>query len=275
MKRNLLALLLTASLCSVPVSAFAEEQSEPLQITTMSLDEIAYIRTISSDELTDAIGKELYKLGVRSLDKYLMVNYEELGTDNFKLGVKCVIEDQEVLLATGLYDNGSWTLLDIRGIEDGAYYYVADPENYTDEEICVQEYAGPTGEAASTPSITLSENSMSLSLEFGELLDANPNGGSDGNTLVIKAKISPSYSNKATVDQNYHNIIDLVKNQNCDNYSAIDYWAVADMTDGSEGKVISFLVSSSVIKGIKEGNIVATTLDQYLNDLWILPSLNN
>lgn len=110
-------------------------------------------------------------------------------------------------------------------------------------------------------------------LKYGKLLEANPNGGTDGNTLVIKAKIEPNLTNDLTISQNYHNIIDLVTKQGCDSFDSIDYWAVADMADGSEDKVISFLVNSDCIKGIKDETIVATTLDQYLEDLWILPSL--
>lgn len=111
------------------------------------------------------------------------------------------------------------------------------------------------------------------SLKYGKLLDANPNGGADGNTLVIKAKIESNLTNDLTISQNYHNIIDLVLKQDCDTFDSIDYWAVADMADGSEGKVISFLVNSDCINGIKNETIVATTLDQHLQDLWILPSL--
>ena len=116
------------------------------------------------------------------------------------------------------------------------------------------------------------EKRTPTSVEFGTLLDANSDGG-EGNTLVVKVKIEANLTNKMTISQNYHNIIDIVKNQKCDTYDAIDYWAVADMTDGTEGKVISFLVSKNVIDGIKAGNIVATTLEDNLNDLWILPSL--
>lgn len=111
------------------------------------------------------------------------------------------------------------------------------------------------------------------SVKFGTLLDVNPDGGGEGNTLVIKVKIEPNLTNEMTISQNYHNVIDIVKDQKCDSYDSIDYWAVADMTDGSEGKVISFTLDKSVINGIKEGNIVATTLKDYLTDLWILPSL--
>mgnify|MGYP007023499017 CR=1 FL=1 len=40
-------------------------------------------------------------------------------------------------------------------------------------------------------------------IPFGTLLDANPHGGQNGNTLVIKAKITHLLSNKRTIEQNF------------------------------------------------------------------------
>lgn len=108
-------------------------------------------------------------------------------------------------------------------------------------------------------------------IEFGDLLDLVDNG----TTVVVKAKISPSYSNKSTIDQNYFNIEELVQKHGFNKYEEIQYWAVADMTDGSESKVISFTVPKSTIAGLAEGKIPANRLgeDGYVTDLWILPSL--
>ena len=74
-------------------------------------------------------------------------------------------------------------------------------------------------------------------LKFGTIQDANPDGGVDGTTLVIKAKIESLLSNELTIKQNYHNVADIVQNQNGTDFECIDYWAVADMRDGSESKV--------------------------------------
>ena len=103
----------------------------------------------------------------------------------------------------------------------------------------------------------------------GEVLDVN----FYENQIIIKTKIKPSYNNEATIHQNYFNIEDLIKNQGCDKYDVIQYWAVADMTDGSESKVIAFDVPSSAISGIKNGTIVANQLGDYVDNLYILPSL--
>ncbi|MCR5403951.1 MAG: hypothetical protein K6E91_09085 [Butyrivibrio sp.] len=108
-----------------------------------------------------------------------------------------------------------------------------------------------------------------FSLRFGDLRDTTINGTS----LIIKAKISPSYSKEATIDQNYYSVCDIIKNQGGDKYDSIQYWAVADMTDGSEGKVISFTVPKQIIDRVVSGEIVDNKLGDYLEDLWILPSL--
>lgn len=107
------------------------------------------------------------------------------------------------------------------------------------------------------------------SLKYGELLDVNENDG----VLVVKAKIEPSYNNKATIDQNYFNVDDLIQSQGCDKFDEIQYWAVADMTDGSEQKVISFTVDKALIDQIAGGNFPANTMGDYVTDLWIHQSL--
>lgn len=111
------------------------------------------------------------------------------------------------------------------------------------------------------------------SLIFGELLNANPNGGVDGKTLVIKAKINSQLTNNMTISQNYHNVEDIIKNQGGDKFNCIDYWAVADMNDGSEQKVVAFTVNSTMIKNVANGNIVATQFGDYVDDLFIHQSL--
>lgn len=95
----------------------------------------------------------------------------------------------------------------------------------------------------------------------------------DGKTLVIKAKIKPSYSNKTTISQNYFNVADIIKNQGANSFETIDYWAVADMTDGSEEKVVSFTLDSYTIQNIYDGNIVDNLIGEYATDLWVHQSL--
>lgn len=113
------------------------------------------------------------------------------------------------------------------------------------------------------------DEAAGYSLKYGELLDVNENDG----VLVVKAKIEPSYKNKATIDQNYFNVDDLIRSQGCDKFDEIQYWAVADMTDGSEQKVISFTVDKALIDQIAGGDFPANTMGDYVTDLWIHQSL--
>lgn len=122
--------------------------------------------------------------------------------------------------------------------------------------------------SSSSPSSSASSY-VSISLRHGKLLDKKTMGTS----LIIKAKIEPSYNNKATVNQNYYNIENIIKNQGGSKFKEIQYWAVADMTNGSEQKVISFTVPEDVIKKIANGQIVANQMGKYVDDLFIHASL--
>ena len=109
----------------------------------------------------------------------------------------------------------------------------------------------------------------SFNLLYGDLLDVNTNG----TKVIIKAKIKSSYSNEATVDQNYYNVCDIIRNQGGDKYDEIQYWAVADMMDGSESKVVAFTVPKNVIDTIATNDFPDNKLGDYVDDLFILPSL--
>lgn len=88
-------------------------------------------------------------------------------------------------------------------------------------------------------------------------------------------------SNKQTINQNYENIekivrSDMFKEYYHDTIKSIDYWAVADMSNGSEGKVIAFIVSDNMIENILTNDYFYTSsYEDYVQDLWIHPSLNN
>ncbi|EGO86270.1 hypothetical protein G8S49_11065 [Clostridium botulinum C] len=106
---------------------------------------------------------------------------------------------------------------------------------------------------------------------FGQILEAIKLG----KKLTIKFKISPSYNNKTTIHQNGFNMEDLILNQGADKFDSIDYWAVADMQDGSESKVISFTLDKNLIDSIKNRNTVGNQIVDKAKDVWILPSLKN
>lgn len=126
----------------------------------------------------------------------------------------------------------------------------------------------PSGEVEQQP-----DEASGPSVKYGELLELNDNRETNG-AVVVKAKITPSSTNDLTVAQNYHNVVDLIVNQgfaDCE----LQYWAVADMSDGSEGKVISFTVPADIVEKVASGDVVATQLPDLVTDLWILPSLSN
>jgi len=115
-------------------------------------------------------------------------------------------------------------------------------------------------------------DTQSFNLRYGTLLESHSD---DNGVLVVKAKISPSYSNRTTINQNGYNVGDLIKNQGADKFNEIQYWAVADMTDGSESKVISFTLNKDLIAKIKEGSLVDNKIVDNAQDVWILPSLRS
>lgn len=115
--------------------------------------------------------------------------------------------------------------------------------------------------------------SKHYAVKYGTLLDANPEGGSDGKTLVIKAKITGSATNDLTVKQNYFNVADIIHNQGGNEFNCIDYWAVADMTSGSEEKVVAFTISKDVIDMVYANQIADNQIGEYADDLYIHSSL--
>ena len=111
-----------------------------------------------------------------------------------------------------------------------------------------------------------------LKLQFGELLSVTYGG--DG-VIVVKSKIQSQLSNRMTIQQNYHSVEDLILNHGFDTCQELQYWAVADMRDGSESKVISFTLDKDLITAVASKHVVAIQLGDYVSDLWILPSLQN
>ncbi|MCM1335852.1 MAG: hypothetical protein NC084_13620 [Bacteroides sp.] len=117
-------------------------------------------------------------------------------------------------------------------------------------------------------SSTVSEPSE-YKILFGDLLEKTE----IGTNLTIKVKITSALTKKSTVEQNYFNIEDIVKNQGGNKFKFIDYWAVADMIDGSEQKVVSFTVSEDVINKLYNEQITGLRLGDYVDDLYIHPGL--
>lgn len=110
-----------------------------------------------------------------------------------------------------------------------------------------------------------------LKLAHGDLLGVNQNG----RTVVIKAKIKSSATKEMTINQNYFSVDELIRNHGFNTCDELQYWAVADMQDGSESKVIQFTLTKDVIDKIYAGSILSNQVGDHVTDLWILPSLQN
>ncbi|NMF06578.1 hypothetical protein ACUH7Y_25450 [Clostridium beijerinckii] len=109
----------------------------------------------------------------------------------------------------------------------------------------------------------------SYKAKFGQILEANQLN----NKLTIKFKITPAATNKQTIDQNGFNVEDLITNQGCDQFDTINYWAVADMADGSESKVISYTINKDIIQQIKNKKLFGQQIFNKAENVWILPTL--
>lgn len=144
-------------------------------------------------------------------------------------------------------------------------------------EIITEE---PTTEIIITEAIPIVEEpteqkNNEYKIKYGEFISAIKNNIDGKSVIVIKAKIEKELTNKKTINQNYFNVEDLIINQGCDQYDEIQYWAIADMADGSEGKVISFTIGKDIIQSIANRNFPVNILGDYASELWILPSLQN
>lgn len=125
-------------------------------------------------------------------------------------------------------------------------------------------------ESSTSTTETTTESTTDSGVLHGKLLSVIDD--EDG-LAVVKVKISKSYSKSSTIAQNYFNVSDLIKNRGFDKYNKIQYWAVADMNDGSEQKVISFTLDEDTIQAIANNEIVDNQVGDYSDDLWIHPSL--
>ncbi len=141
-------------------------------------------------------------------------------------------------------------------------------ELYIDDVLTMQNVtAMPTPQPTTTPSPR--PTSTPKMAKYGELLHVTTLDG----ICVVKYKVTSQLTKKLTVRQNYENLIGHVIDNDCSQYKEIQYWAVADMRDGSEAKIISFTVPDWLIAEIATGSILAHDLPDNLTDLWIHPSL--
>lgn len=108
-----------------------------------------------------------------------------------------------------------------------------------------------------------------IELSRGQLLDVTITGS----TIVLKAKITPNITNKLTIQGCYFDIYEAIQKYGLDQYDELQYWAVADMTDGSESKVISFALPHDVLMKVASEEVLENQLSNIASDVWISPAL--
>lgn len=206
---------------------------------------------------------------------YVGAVYDDLGNRAIYL----FNDSGYMLMASYDYDSHTGITCDHRKRN---YFYVSESENeYTFDTLNAAEtrffelVSEPLTAHDSTYGVSVAtaprDTDAYIILLHGDRLSAIE--VDDSKTLIVKAKIKPSYSNTATINQNYYNIEDLILNQGCDKYDEIQYWAVADMSDGTESKVVSFTVPKATIDSIKNQTVVANIMGDYVSDLYIHSSL--
>lgn len=127
----------------------------------------------------------------------------------------------------------------------------------------------PTPEPVRDQDWLRSLTTADLKTYTGDILDVTYNG----TDLIVKQKIKSQSNNKLTIDQNYYNACEIIRSLGGAEIRDLQYWAVADLRDGSEAKVISFTVPADTVKTIQTQQFPDNTLGNYVTDLWILPSL--
>lgn len=288
--KKMLALLLTFSIVQYGLifgqifggwgtffaSALAETDVEEFELSSMTLEQLNQLKAAIDDEIR--------------------INHTP---DN--VGKEAILDATKDIVEKAFADRGitvSWAWVDYKYTKDWDSYTLATHIDYYDasstkvkpdvyaegnvvDGICNLTFVQVGDEVLLSPSSTVpntttgteeateSQQEEAISLQYGELLSLHEQDG----IAVVKAKIAPSFSNSTTVSQNYYNIEALVKKHGFDKYDEVQYWAVADMTDGSEQKVISFTVPHDVLTKIAAGKLAINQLGSYVTDLWVHQSL--
>ena len=106
----------------------------------------------------------------------------------------------------------------------------------------------------------------------------NVNDGID--CYVVEMKISPSFSDKATIHVAYFDAEKIIKNdlykrKYKDNVEKVIFWAKTDFADGSERKFIQFEMSTALIDQINSDEyMVPPDYSNYVENLWLANGLS-
>lgn len=287
--KKMLALLLTFSIVQYGLifgqifwggtfftSALAETDAEEFELSSMTLEQLNQLKAAIDDEIRinhtpDNVGKEAILDATKDIvekafaDRGITVSWAWVDYkytkdwDSYTLATHIDYYDaSSTKVKPDVYAEGNV----VDGICNLTFVQVGD-------EVLLSQSAPVPNTTTGTEEATESQQEEAILLQHGELLSLHEQDG----IAVVKAKIAPSFSNSATVSQNYYNIEALVKKHGFDKYDEVQYWAVADMTDGSEQKVISFTVPHDVLTKIAAGKLAINQLGSYVTDLWVHQSL--
>lgn len=288
--KKMLALLLTFSIVQYGLifrpnfrgggtfftSALAETDVEEFELSSMTLEQLNQLKAAIDDEIRinhtpDNVGKEAILDATKDIvektfaDRGITVSWAWVDYkytkdwDSYTLATHIDYYDaSSTKVKPDVYAEGNV----VDGICNLTFVQVGD-------EVLLSPSSPVPNTTTGTEEATESQQEEAISLQYGELLSLHKQDG----IAVVKAKIAPSFSNSATVSQNYYNIEALVKKHGFDKYDEVQYWAVADMTDGSEQKVISFTVPHDVLTKIAAGKLAINQLGSYVTDLWVHQSL--
>lgn len=111
-----------------------------------------------------------------------------------------------------------------------------------------------------------------LKLKYGvfyDVYDGNKNENNKNNILILQVLLSEAQDREIVLEQNFLNIEDLIKNQNCSVYDQIEYVAKIKNKDNKKEDVISFLVDKNCINLISTAAITVEEYEQNVKELWI------
>ncbi len=109
-----------------------------------------------------------------------------------------------------------------------------------------------------------------LELRYGVFYDVYDGNESDeNNILILQVLLSEAQEKEVVLEQNFLNVEDLIKNQNCSAYDQIEYIAKVKNKENKMENVISFLMDKNCINQISTAAITVEEYEQNVKDLWV------
>lgn len=261
------ALLLCFSLCacgsSTPKSA---ELTEKYDFYKTSISGLKTATGVTAEEADEIFISLVSDCGVDSW--FTVTKNSSGGFYNVNYGMNTL----------KMYLDGS-TISEVFDGESQIYPAVTSDASTSQESSAPEETEAPADSAPDNSPIVFDFSASdipfgevdtgALEIQHGELLSVIYNDG----VVVVKAKIQPNLTNNLTVEQNYFNVGDLIKNHGFNTCEELQYWAVADMTSGEEVKVISFDLDKDTINNLYNEKIFENQLEDYVDNLFIHISL--